>query len=233
MKLSYESLEPVFNSCDLNSSFNEFLNIFLRHFNSFFPLQRGFNQKSKSWITTGIIVSCKRKRDLYLETKRTNNPVLLKYYKDYCRILNMVVNQAKRITYEKQLRDSKNITKTTWNIINTEVCKKARKSKDNINALCIQGKRTTNLKTIVDAFNNYFIKIADNIHSQRKENDTNTTNLPSLNKSENYMSYMSKAFGSPFPSSEILKTTNTEIEKIIVPLKLRLLMVMRVSLTQF
>ena len=121
----------VFNTCDLNSSFNEFLNIFLRHFNSSFSLQRGFKLKSKSWVTTGILVSCKRKRDLYLETKSTNNPVLLKYYKDYSRILNMVIKQAKRITYEKQLRDSKNITKSTWNITNTEVCKKARKTQKN------------------------------------------------------------------------------------------------------
>ncbi|PNF43669.1 hypothetical protein B7P43_G15203, partial [Cryptotermes secundus] len=96
MKLSYESWEPLFNTCDLNSSFNEFLNIFLRHFNSSFPLQRGFKQKSKSWVATGILVSCKRKRDLYLETKSTNNPVLLKYYKDYSRILNMVIKQAKK-----------------------------------------------------------------------------------------------------------------------------------------
>jgi hypothetical protein len=219
MKLSYESWELVFNTCDLNSSFNEFLNLFLRHFNSSFPLKRGFKQKSKSWITKGIIVSCKRKRDLYLETKRTNNPVLLKYYKDYCRILSKVVNQAKRITYEKRVRDSKNITKATWNIINTEICKKARKTKDNIKALCIQGKRTTNLNTIVDAFNNYFIKIADNIHSKRIEKDMNSTHLLSTNKSENYMSYMSKVFDSPFPRNETVKTTNTEIEKIIVSLK--------------
>jgi hypothetical protein len=81
MKLSFESWEPVFNSCDLNSSFNEFFNIFLRHFNFSFPLQRGFKQRSQPWITKGIIVSCKRKRDLYLKTKRTNNPGLLNIVK--------------------------------------------------------------------------------------------------------------------------------------------------------
>jgi hypothetical protein len=98
-KLSYESWEAVFNDSDVNLSFNDFLNIFLRHFHSSFPLKQKLKNKSKPWITPGIIVSCKRKRVLYLEVKRTNNPVLLKYYKDYCRILHTVVNQAKRITY--------------------------------------------------------------------------------------------------------------------------------------
>jgi hypothetical protein len=32
MKLSYENWDSVFNNSDINTSFNQFLNIFLRHF---------------------------------------------------------------------------------------------------------------------------------------------------------------------------------------------------------
>ena len=74
-KLSYENWESVFNNSDINTSFNEFLNIFLRHFYSSFPLIQRKKYKLNSWITSGIIVSCRRKRVLYAEVKKSNNPV--------------------------------------------------------------------------------------------------------------------------------------------------------------
>jgi hypothetical protein len=56
-------------------------------------------------------------------SKKGNNPVLLKYYNDYFRILTAVINQTKRMTYEKQIRDTSNKIITTWNIIHREVRK--------------------------------------------------------------------------------------------------------------
>lgn len=38
IKLSYENWEPVFEGNDVNEIFNSFLNIFLRHYCSSFPL---------------------------------------------------------------------------------------------------------------------------------------------------------------------------------------------------
>jgi hypothetical protein len=38
MKLSYEKWESVFNSSDIDTCFNKFLNIFLRYFYASFPL---------------------------------------------------------------------------------------------------------------------------------------------------------------------------------------------------
>jgi hypothetical protein len=75
-----------------------------------------------------------------------------------------VINQAKRMINEKQISDSTNKIRTTWNIINRKVRKKSRK--DNIQTLCIEGKNTISLNTIVEAFNNYFSRIADSIHNQ-------------------------------------------------------------------
>jgi hypothetical protein len=71
IKLSYESWETVFNEDDVNTSFNAFLNTFLRHFYSSFPrIQVHKNPKPNSWITTGIMVSCRHKRVLYTEVKK-------------------------------------------------------------------------------------------------------------------------------------------------------------------
>jgi hypothetical protein len=86
--------------------------------------------KLNSWIATGIVISCRWKRALYDEVKKStsNNPVLSKYYTDYCRILTAAIKQVKRMNYENQIRNSTNKIRITWNIIKSEVHKKARKT---------------------------------------------------------------------------------------------------------
>jgi hypothetical protein len=100
MKLCYENWESVFNNSDINTSFNKFLNIFLRHFYASFPLSRRQKYTQNSWINAGIIISCRKKRVLYAEVKKSKNPKIWKYYKKYCKILTKVINLVKKMTYE-------------------------------------------------------------------------------------------------------------------------------------
>jgi hypothetical protein len=132
---------------------------------------------------------------------------LLKHYKDYCNILTKVINQAKRMSCNKQILNSANRIRTTWKIINREIHKKVKK--DSIQTICIDGRNTNNLYNIVEAFNSDFKKIADNIHNKIK---ANSEPMSSTDNGEDYMAYMDKAFGSPFPKIQISKTTSVEIE---------------------
>jgi hypothetical protein len=90
-----------------------------------------------------------------------------------------------------------------------------KKVKKKIQTLNIDGKKDMNLNTIVKAFNKYFSGVVDNIHKYIKENGVNDKT-----KYMNYMTYMTKAFESPFPSMKITKTMSREIERIIGSLKL-------------
>jgi len=64
LKLSHETREPVLMGM-MGGIFKSFLNIFLRIYNSGFFLIRAKNKMRKfSWITPGIITSCKQKRVL-------------------------------------------------------------------------------------------------------------------------------------------------------------------------
>ena len=118
-KLSNESWNSVFDNDDGNLMFNSFLNIYLRIFYSSFPLTRIKNRKNKiSWINLDIKTSCKRKRELYLLSRNSNNLALKQYYKTYCKILTNVIKEAKRIMYNKRILKSSNKSKTTCNIIN-------------------------------------------------------------------------------------------------------------------
>jgi hypothetical protein len=76
---------------------------------------------------TGIITSCKHKRKLYKELQN-NNATLASYYRDYSKILSVVIRKAKRIEHDKLNLNSHNKVKTTWDIINKECGKNKKRS---------------------------------------------------------------------------------------------------------
>jgi hypothetical protein len=89
--------DPGIDVNDINKVFNSFLYIFLRIYYSSFPLSQAKNKmKQKSWITPGIITSCKHKRELYKELQNNNNATLASYCTDYSKILSMVLRKAKK-----------------------------------------------------------------------------------------------------------------------------------------
>jgi len=70
MKLSYENWENVFDPTsdnDINVIFNNFLNTYFKIFYCSFPLNKSLvRNKSKEWLTKGILISCRHKKDLTL-----------------------------------------------------------------------------------------------------------------------------------------------------------------------
>jgi hypothetical protein len=100
--LSHETWEPVFDGNDVKKIFNSFLNIFLRIYYSSFPLILAKSKMNQnSWITPGIITSCKHKRVIYKELQINNNATLAFYYRDYAKILSMVIRKTKIMEHDK------------------------------------------------------------------------------------------------------------------------------------
>jgi len=95
--LSHENLEEIFMEDDANTSFNKFLNIYLRIFHScFIKKYINFNTIYKPWITKWIKTSCNRNRELYLKARDNNEMEHKLYYKHYCKILSKVIKEAKK-----------------------------------------------------------------------------------------------------------------------------------------
>jgi hypothetical protein len=121
LNLSYENWEHVFNpECDndVNVIFNNFLNTYLRIFYSSFPSHKSLvKHTSNGWLTKGILISCRHKKDLYLLSKMSNNIFLKDYYKKYCKIVISTVQLATKLYYNKLISQSSNKTKTAWNVI--------------------------------------------------------------------------------------------------------------------
>ena len=126
-RLSYESWDNIFsdNDSDVDSLFNTFTNNYLRIVNTSFPLRKvNGRSNSRQWITTGIKTSCNHKRQLYLLSKNSNDVVLNKHYKQYCKILTRVITESKKTMYNKQINNSTNKMKTAWKIIRSETNRK-------------------------------------------------------------------------------------------------------------
>jgi hypothetical protein len=94
-----------------------------------------------SWITPGIITSCRYKKDLYRELQNNNNnnnATLASYYRDNCNIL--VIRKAKRMEHDKLSLNSHNKVKTTWDITNKGSGKNKKRSE--MQALKVEVKKS-------------------------------------------------------------------------------------------
>jgi len=93
---------------DANTSFNKFLNIYLRMFHCCF-IKKHTNCKaiSKPWLTKGIQTSCNRKRELYLKMRDNNEMKHKLYYKQYCKITKVIKEAKKNCTIKKPLVSQK------------------------------------------------------------------------------------------------------------------------------
>ena len=129
MKLRYETWEHIFDGNDVNKIFNSFLNTFQSIcYSKFLVIQVKSKINQNSWITPGMIKSCKHKRELHKELENNNHATLASYYSDYSKILPMVIKKANRIENDKLIiLNSHNKVKNTWGTINKESGKKLEK----------------------------------------------------------------------------------------------------------
>ena len=102
----------LFSTDDVNMMYNSFLDTYLKIADSSFPLKRVSTTKknNKNWITLGILTSCKRKRELFIASRTSNNLDFIRYYKRYCKILSVVIRESKKLNYAdkvKKIREQK------------------------------------------------------------------------------------------------------------------------------
>ena len=94
-----------------------------------------------------------------------------KYYKLYSKILSNIIKEAKNMNYNRRILQSSNNNKTTWDIIKLEIDKDFSNGDNQV--LDIKEKSSG----IADAFNNYFLSIADIISENKTHNKTGTDKI--------------------------------------------------------
>ena len=147
---------------NVNENYDSFQNILITILNKCIPKQKikiKYKPK-KSWLTTGLKISCKNKRLLKILVTTTENQTLLNNYKLYEKILKRTVKTSKRLNNIKRIKKSDNIIKTTWLIIKEQTNNLKHKNKINIK-LNIQNNILEDPKSVANSFNNFFLSVAN------------------------------------------------------------------------
>jgi hypothetical protein len=163
------------------------------------------NSNSNTWITPGIKISCKHKRDLYL-LYRILNDALRNHFRLYCKILKDVIREAKRQHYNRQVSNSSNKTRTTLDIVRSVTRKLT--SVNTIQELEVNGKVIRNRQNITFFLNNFFLSLVDNINSNPK-----TNNKP--------LDYLQEVADHSYPRIKYHLVTTLELAEIIKSLKMK------------
>jgi len=100
--LSHENWEDIFMEDDANTSFNRFVNIYLRMFHCCF-IKKHINCQaiSKPWLTKRIQTCSNGKRELYLKVRDDNETEHKLYYKQYCKMLTKVIREVKKTVLQR------------------------------------------------------------------------------------------------------------------------------------
>jgi hypothetical protein len=163
----FESDNAQCDETNVNQMFNDFMNKFKLIFQCAFHHHDVKFDRSirKRWITTGIIVSSKRLKELYALTKVVNDAYFTQYYKRYKAIYKKVIHEAKKMHYSNKLLNAHNKSKEAWNIINYELGKSKRQK--NIELYIKEADIITDDPQVVaECFNKHFSTIAEKLEKQ-------------------------------------------------------------------
>ena len=157
----------------------------------------------KTWITKAIINSCIKKEFLYNTWKlNPRNLELKKEYKNYEKILNKVIHNAKIINDNNIIMKNINNPRKMWNNINTIIGKNSKKD-DKINCIKDNNVKLMQPIDIANSLNDYFCNIGKTLSDNIITPTNSTINLPN-NNSKTFFLY---------------ETNNIEIYKLIKEMK--------------
>jgi len=185
--------------------FQNFQNILIRSFDNSFPTKLiGRTNISNNWITNGIKISCKRKRELYLLKRNSNNPQAIRFYNKYCSILKNIITEAKKMHIRHQIHHSDNLMKTTWKVIKDSTG--ATRPPSPITKINTDNKSIEMPDEIAQAFNNFFIHVVEN--SDNKQVDRNRSN-----------ELLTKTSNPEYTEMKVIPITENEVLNTILALK--------------
>ena len=157
----------------VNGQYNTFHEILLTNIQKHAPLQpvsrRMYKQRLKPWISKGILKSISIKNKLYKKFLKTKKFIWYQKYKYYRDLINHLIRKSKNNYYvayfEKFQKNSKKLWCGVKDISNTQ----AKKRNDGI-SLNINGKFTSDNKTVANSFNQYFITVAQKVIEKHQLN---------------------------------------------------------------
>ena len=134
-----------------------------KHFPSKYVKFKKYKHKKSKWITSAILKSILYKDKLYVKLKSLplNSPQYqssLINFKTYSKILKRTIQQAKKRYYDDCFQKFKTDMRKTWSTINN-LLNRSKKPNDYPKAFKIDETIVSDINSIVNEFNKYFIEI--------------------------------------------------------------------------
>lgn len=145
---------------NVDENYNSFNDLLQKILNNCIPkksLKINRNPR-KAWLTTGIKKSCQHKRLLKILTSQSDSEILSTHYKQYEKLLKKTIYKSKKLQYIRQMKSSKNLTKTMWQIIKQRTNKVSKTCRQNIK-LKINKVLVEDPITVSNEFNNFFASV--------------------------------------------------------------------------
>lgn len=158
--LYYDIYNTSWDVFDSNSSLDDEFSFFCKTFSNKVKYHcKASNKKQhcqiNPWMSKRIVQYSKMKRKLHVIYKATRAPQDKINYSEYARYLKDYINICKRQYYESKINESKNLSKTCWNIL-TQIRGKTRRTLPN--ELTFEGETYREDNLIANAFNKFFAK---------------------------------------------------------------------------
>ena len=161
---------------NVNDSCNFFQDVLAFYVDKHFPQKyvrfNKYKHRRSKWVTSAILKSISFRDKLYIKLKSTSETSsqyqqILTDFKTYNKILKQTIRSAKKIFFQNCFQKYQCDVKKNWDTIN-DVLNKTKKTKDYPKEFIINGSSESHEDTIVNKFNEYFIKIGPNLSKKIK-----------------------------------------------------------------
>ena len=158
-------------SCnDVETSYNNFHDLFHSLYDLYFPLKKfKFNKnyhKLESWMTSGILISRLEKNRLFKYSRSNPSSANINIFKSYRNLYNAIVRAAKKMHYDLLFKKFQSNLAETWRLLTQVINKKPKKNTTSISQLLHNNCSITDPFEIANTFNEFFTSVAHNIASE-------------------------------------------------------------------
>lgn len=154
--LSQLSFSHVYSCQDANEAFDNFHSTFKLFYDLCFPVikVRVTSSKKPKWISNGIKICSKRKRELLWKYRLSPNQENKITFQNYSKRFRKIVKLTQRSQNDYYIKNSSNKCKATWNIINGN---KYQQPIEDIKQIKVDKRIIDDPQEIANSFNDFYI----------------------------------------------------------------------------
>ena len=175
---------------DPDSAYSIFQQIYLKHYNNIFPLQKKAiptkHVPKQVWITPALIKSCNKKSQLYKSCLRNPTPENKAKFHTYRNKLKSLMRAAEKLYYADLFTRCRSDLRATWT--NIKAILHGSSASEMPKTFFKDNKSITGSKNIADSFNEYFVNVGATLAAKIQTVSTLHTNfMPKSNVNSFYL----------------------------------------------